>query len=354
MTKVCYVLSYKASRYVRTTALVEALKLIPNIQLLQARNNTKGIFRYLETFLKFLRIRLVENPDMYIIGFRGHEIYWFLRIFALKKIFIFDEMMSPYDSFVNEKAAFSKNSIIARTVFALERSILKNTNYVLTDTNLHSEFLEKTFTIDRKKIIVIPVGTDEKLFGDRNIKAKDFGKQFTVFFYATFLPLHGIDIVLKAAKLVEDLPIKFVIIGGKGKKKALREFNGLIKELNLKNIEHHEWVEFEELPGYIKGADLCLGGPFGGTPQARRVVTGKTYQFLFMGKATVVGEIEEAFGFIDGENCFLVEQNYPEALAEIVNKAYQRRSSLREIGNKGRKLFLENFSKKRILEKFPF
>ena len=278
-SKICYILSYRAPNYVRTTSLVNALSLLKNIELFQARNKSKGLIRYFETFFNFLKIRFKENPDIYIVGFRGHEIYWLYRIFGLKKTFIFDAMMSPYDSLVNEKKTLQKNSLLAKIIYFLERSILKNAEYVLTDTNLHASFFAKTFGVDRKKIKVIPVGTDEGMFDMEKTKEINLGEEFTLFFYGTFLPLHGIGVILKAAKLLEKYPIKFIIAGGRGNEKALKEFRDEVENLSLKNVEYFEWIEFDKLPQYIKSADLCLGGAFGGTPQARRVVTGKHINF---------------------------------------------------------------------------
>jgi glycosyltransferase involved in cell wall biosynthesis len=156
--------------------------------------------------------------------------------------------------------------------------------------------------------------------------------------------LHGLDVILNAAKSLEDFPIKFVIVGGRGKRKALREFKEKMGDLGLQNIEYHEWLDFEELPKYIKGADLCLGGSFGGTPQARRVVNGKTYQFLAMGKPTVIGKIDEDFGFIDKKNCLLVEQADYNSLKEKLLWCYENRGLLGEIGLSGRELFVGNYS----------
>jgi glycosyltransferase involved in cell wall biosynthesis len=343
-TRVCYVLSYKSPNYVRTTRLVEALKLLKEVKLYQARNKRKGIVRYFETFFKFLEIRIKYNPDIYIIGFRGHEIYWLVRIFALRKKFIFDEMMSPYDSLVSEKKLFKKSSLLMRIIYLIERSILMDADCVLTDTNLHVEFLSKIFNIRQEKIFAVPVGTDKELFDIDNTEAKDFGRTFTIFFYGSFLPLHGLDVILDAAKSLEDLPIKFVIVGGRGKRKALREFKEKMGDLGLQNVEYHKWLDFEELPKYIKGADLCLGGPFGGTPQAKRVVNGKTYQFLAMGKPTVIGKIDEDFGFIDKKNCLLVEQADYNSLKEKLLWCYENKGLLEEIGLRGRKLFKENYS----------
>jgi glycosyltransferase involved in cell wall biosynthesis len=351
--KVCYVLSYKAPNYVRTTSLVDALKLSKDIELFQARNSNKGLLRYIQTFFRFLKIRIIHNPDVYIIGFRGHEIYWLLRIFALKKKFIFDEMMSPYHALVNERKNIKKFQIIWEIVRVIERSILLNAEYILTDTHLHKKFLTKTFDVNKDKIVVLPVGTNEVLFNPDNTEAKDFGTDFTVFFYGTFIPLHGVDVILKAAKLLEDYRIKFVIVGGKGKKKTLKNFYQLKNTLQLENLTHYKWVDYKELPKFIKGVDLCLGGPFGGTAQARRVISGKTYQFLCMGKPTVIGEIDEDVGFKHRENCILVKQDSPSALSEEIKWCYMNRENdkLDKIGESGRRLLNKEFSFQNISTK---
>ena len=353
-SKVCYILSYRAPNYVRTTSLINALSRLKNIELFQARNKSKGLIRYFETFFNFLKIRFKVNPDIYIIGFRGHEIYWLYRIFGLRKKFVFDAMMSPYDSLVNEKKTLQKNSLLAKIIYFLERSILRNAEYVLTDTNLHASFFAKTFGIDKKKIKVIPVGTDEGMFDMEKTKEINLGEEFTLFFYGTFLPLHGIDVILKAAKLLEKYPIKFIIAGGRGNKKALKEFRDEVENLSLKNVEYFEWIEFDKLPQYIKSADLCLGGAFGGTPQARRVITGKTCQFLQMGRPTVIGKIDEEVGFMDKKNCLLVEQGDAQDLADSILWAYENREKLDNIGKQGRELFKERFTHDRLKDKFDF
>lgn len=346
--KICYVLSYKDSDYIRTSTLVRALKKVSKVQLFVAKNTNSNFLRYVQTLYRFLKIRFTENPDIYFIGFRGHEIYWLLRIFALNKYFVFDEMMSPYDSLISEKKIFHRNSIVARTFFLIERSILRNSNVIITDTNLNAKRLTSLFGIKKEKIKVVYVGSNVYIPEKKHINLGNKKEKFTVLYYATFLPLHGIDVVLKTAKLLENYPIRFVIIGGRGKKRALEKFTSKIKRLRLKNIKHLEWLKFDDLFNYILLSDICLGGPFGGTPQARRVVTGKTYQFLSMGKPTIIGKINEDFGFIDGENCLLVDQNDPKKLSESILWSYKNVSKLNFLGEAGRSLFLDRFSNDHI------
>ena len=347
--KVCYILSYRCPNYVRTKTLIAALKRIDNVAFFEAVNTTKGIFRYVQTLSRLLAIRMTKKPDYYILGFRGYEIFWIVRILTLGRPLIFDHMMSPYDSLLNERKIFKKNSPIKKLIYFYEKSILKYSDVILTDTIIHREYFANLFKEKQEKIYAVHVGTDEELFKNlpsgNEVKKKDF---FEVFFYGTFLPLHGIDIILKAASIVKDRPIRFTIIGGK--KKKLRDFYEIKKRLKLKNVIHKERIDYEQLPDMISESDVCLGGPFGNTGQAHRVIPGKTFQFLAMGKPTVVGKINADYGFEDKKNCLLVPQGNEKEIANTILWCFENQEKLGEIGQRGLELYRTKFSIDHIKE----
>ena len=342
-------LSYRCPDYVRTKTLTGALKRIDNIVLFKAINTTKGILRYIQTLSRLLAIRATKKPDYYILGFRGYEIFWIVRILTLGTPLIFDHMMSPYDSLLNEKKIFKKGCIVDRLIYFYEKSILKYSDMILTDTVIHRKFFAGLFEEQQEKIYAIHVGTDEDLFKKlplgKEVQKKNF---FDVLFYGTFLPLHGINIILEAASMIKDRPIRFTIIGGK--KKDLHNFYEMKKRLKLENIIHKEWIDYEQLPRMISESDLCLGGPFGNTGQSRRVVSGKTFQFLAMGKPTVVGRIDEDCGFEDKKNCLLVSQGDGKELANTILWCFENQERLDEIGQKGLELYRNKFSIDHIKE----
>ncbi|HPQ42880.1 MAG TPA: glycosyltransferase [Syntrophales bacterium] len=314
-----------------------------NVVLFEAVNTTKGIFRYIQTISRLFAIRSTKKPDYYILGFRGYEIFWIVRILTIGKPLILDHMMSPYDSLISEKKLFKKGRFIERLIYYYEKSILKYSDIVLTDTVIHRKFFSNLFKKEEKKIYAVHVGTDEDLFkmipSGNEVQKKDL---LNVLFYGSFLPLHGINIILTVAYLLQDKPICFTIIGGDGK--ALRNFNAMKKRLGLNNIIHKKWVPFEQLPDVIHQADVCLGGPFGNTGQACRVVTGKTFQSLAMGKTVIVGKIEHDYGFIDKDNCLLVSQGNERDLAGAILWCFENQDKLPVIGNKGLDLYRKIFS----------
>ncbi|MFX0203794.1 MAG: glycosyltransferase [Candidatus Hodarchaeota archaeon] len=344
-TGVCYILCYYFPRYVRTKTLIDALKRLDRLELHQAINTSTGIFRYFENLWRLLAIRIKHNPDYYILGFRGYEIFWIVRAITLGKTLIFDHMMSPYDSWLNEGRRIRKGGIVDKLVYAYEKSTLRHSEVILTDTTIHKEYFAKLFQISPNKIHAIPVGADEDLF--KRLPSYEYERtdrefSFEVFFYGSFLPLHGVDIILRAAAILRDMPIQFTVVGGQGK--DLSDFHQMIRQLELENVNHREWVDYEELPQWIRGADICLGGPFGNTGQARRVVTGKTFQFLAMGKPTIVGEIDQNYGFEDKSNCLLVRQGDAQALADAILWGFNHKYKLDAIGQQGWELYNNDFS----------
>ena len=125
----------------------------------------------------------------------------------------------------------------------------------------------------------------------------------------------------------------------------------MLEQFELKNVTHMDWVEFEELPRYIARADIGLGGPFGNTGQAGRVITGKTFQFLAMAKLVIVGKYNgKDAGFEDKVNCLLVPQGDAMGLAEAILWAFEHVEILDQIGQLGYDLYQSRYSIKQISE----
>ena len=69
-----------------------------------------------------------------------------------------------------------------------------------------------------------------------------------------------------------------------------------------------------------KDADLCLGGPFGDTPKAQRVIPGKTFQFLSMARPVIATDTPGNRELMEHErSAYLVPLADPEALAAAIS-----------------------------------
>src|SRR5690606_1160587 len=133
----------------------------------------------------------------------------------------------------------------------------RTADVLLTDTQSNARHYARIFDVPGSKFFPVPIGVDETLFSpDGPQHDYEVPGSFVVFTYATMKPLHGMDVVLDAAALVRDIPVQFFIAGGSGK--MLADLQERMRTLSLTNIHHIKWIDFADLPAYIRGADLCL------------------------------------------------------------------------------------------------
>ncbi len=345
--KVCYVLCYKDPNYTRTNSLINALKKIDNVELTVIKNKNKGVLRYFEVPPKLLLTRLRVKPDVFVVGFRAHEIFWAFYPSMIGKKIVFDEFIDHHEWILEEHHKFGMfGGVLVDILDAYMRVVMFLSKYVLTDTEAHAKLCVKNYKVPEGKVKDIPVGADEGLFYPRK---KPLSKKFNVLFYGSMLPLHGTDYILESLEILAkrdslgDLQITFV--GGKGEKSFVDKLESLKKRTKLSSrINYIPWVEYEKLPALINTQQLCLGGPFGNTEQAKKVITGKTYQLLAMAMPVVVGRINTMTGFKNKKNCLIVDQASGAALADTLEWAMKNKNQLSSIGSAGRKLYEKQFS----------
>ncbi|GGD04628.1 glycosyltransferase family protein [Halopseudomonas salina] len=338
--KVCYALAYKAPKYIRTLSIIQALEREEKIHLTVATNSSTNTFRYLETTLKLIIQAFRGRPDIYILGFRGHELYWLLKLIAGNRPIVIDALMSPYASLVEERKLGKAGLIISNIIKIVESTILKSADLIITDTDSHSKYYSETFSISEKKIVTVPVGAIEI----DHLTRTPVESSLTILFYGSFLPLHGVSTIVDAIAFIPDIPLHFIFIGGKleYEKTLKKAFAKRTPTLSYKYIES---VPFDQLIDfYIPMADVCLGGPFGGTKQAHRVITGKTSQCLALARTTIIGETNEVKNFKHKENCLITKQNDPKSLAENITWCWDNRDRLEKIGIEGRKMYFTHLS----------
>lgn len=349
--RICYVVCYKEPNYIRTQVLVSALKKMDSIELIEVRNNERGLLRYLEVPLKVFLVRITKKPDTFIVGFRANEIFWALFPSMAGKRIIFDEFVVLHDWLVSEHGKLRDNGFIIKLIDGYMKWLIGRCSVILTDTRAHADLIKRVYGVNESKIITIPVGTDESVFYPRPPISH---QNFDIFFYGSMLPLHGMETILEAILIctAKTNKVKFTIAGGRGNRVMMDRITEFISSNNLsEQMKHIDWIEYTKLPDFIATADLCLAGPFGDTGQSKRVITGKTFQFLAMGRPTIIGQNEVTKSFIDKKNCLLIKQKSPADLADAILWSLNNKDEIKIMGQNGRKLFEENFSLKYITDK---
>jgi glycosyltransferase involved in cell wall biosynthesis len=157
---------------------------------------------------------------------------------------------------------------------------------LILDTSEYVAWFRKTYGVRAHRFRLVPTGADERIFHPIPIQ-KPEGHTFDVIYYGTFIPNHGVEYIVEAARmLVDDPSIQFEFIGDGPERKKAQE---IVNRYHLNNITFVEWLEKTELVQRMAQADVILG-TFGTTPQSLMTVQNKIYEGLAMAKPVITGD----------------------------------------------------------------
>ncbi len=337
---ICYFGSYEPW-YSRNRIMIKGLKR-NGIGVFECR--ARGIFyiRYWKLLKKFLKLKnKIENI---IVGFPGW--YDIPLAFVVGKVFkkkiIFDIFFSTYETYVIDRKVVRKNSLKSLFYFLLDWFNLTMADYILTDTNSHSEYFQKLFRKKSNKFITVRVGSDDDIFFPKKLHLRN-----DVLFYGSFQPLHGVDVILKAAKILPET--NFKIIGdGQTKKNALI----FAKRNKLSNVEFKGWISLRELALEINSSKIILG-IFSKSTKASNVLPNKIYDAIACKKPVITLKTAAAIELLkSGNNAVFVENSIASEIAEKIVFLSRAREKREQISNEGYRLYAQYLRPQFVVKPF--
>jgi glycosyltransferase involved in cell wall biosynthesis len=300
----------------------------------------------LARLLPRLIYHLRRPHDLLVIGFYGHPLALLARYLTRAPI-LFDAFVSTYDTLCFDRQLFPAASPGGKLVFWLDKQASHYADKVLLDTKTHADYFRQTFNIPPAKVDTLYLGCDEKVF--QPARSLSTPERCTIFTYSTYLPLHGTEIIVEAAQLCRVYPIHFRLIGDKGP--TYEQNRCLAERYQLPNLEFIPTIPFSQLPAEIAQATICLGGHFGSTPKAGRVIAGKTYQFMAMGQPVILGDNSANRElFQPMQTAYFCQMNDPQALAAAVIHLYETPKLRQQLSENAYSFYHENLTWQ-VLEK---
>jgi len=265
---------------------------------------------------------------------------------------VFDPLVSRWDTQVGDLGRVRAGSVTAARLRASDKGALRGADLVLCDTWEHGDFLSAEYGVPRRKLARVPVGADHLAFDRGAKRVRDghtMGDALEVVYIGGFLPLHGVDVVIDAATLLERRHgpsfARFALIGGGMTAHAAdRE----IAARGLRSVRHVPRVSYPDAIEALARADVALG-IFGTTAKAARVVPHKAYQALAVG-VPLVSRRSRAMGeFVREEEEFLaVPAGDAAALAAAIERLASDRALGARVGAAGRRAALDRASPEKI------
>ena len=356
--RVCYFGTYR-SEYSRNQIMIAALR-SQGVEVIECHERLwQGIEDRVQTasggwlspaFIKRLvraywrllrRHGSARDYDVMVLGYPGQIDVPLARILTWlrRKPLVLDVFMSIF-LIAEERGLTAQSPLTGRLIRTVERLALLLPSRLIQDTAEYVAWFGRVYGLEPNRFVLVPTGADDRVFSPVETKRDD--GILRVLYYGTFIPNHGIEIIIEAARLLQDQSdVHFELIGD-GPTRA--EAESLAEQYGLTTVTFLDWVEKGALPHKVAGADLCLGA-FRVTPQSTMTVQNKIYEALAMRKCVVTGWSPAASSaLIHGEHIWLCDRESAESLAQAVLTLKQSPELRENLAENGYRRFVERFS----------
>ena len=243
---------------------------------------------------------------------------------------VIDYFVSLHETVVDDRNIVSSTSLTAKVLRSVDALSVKLATLILADTPEDVEAFAKETSTAPSKWRTVWVGADGDIYQPTPAASSP---EKVVLFYGTYIPLQGIDFIVRASLLLpKEYRIRPRI------EKIIRELNAPIELLNS--------VSETELPAEIAQASVCLG-IFGTGAKSSRVIPNKVFQCMAMGKAVITADTPAVRNHL-GSAVATVPAGDPQGLANAIVTLLEDDARLHELETESRKLFLEKFDDNKI------
>jgi glycosyltransferase involved in cell wall biosynthesis len=304
----------------------------------------KNFFRIIKAWAILTRKYLFHTPDhdLVLVGYPGYLDIFLARLLATirSKPVVLDAFLSLYEAVVEDRKLLPPHSLKARGLKLLDQLSSRVAHAVFLDTNAHIHYYKEVLQVKTNRFIRVFVGAPEEYFNYQGHASRQAHGQ--ILFFGSFLPLHGIDVIIKAAaKLKQDKSLSFSMVGnGPEWEKCVM----LAKNFETEIKWEPDWIPYRNLSERIAESEICLG-IFSKETKAQRVIPCKVFNILAMGKPLITANTpasQEAF--IHGENAYLIPPGDPDALAEAVTILHNNPTLRETLALGGLNLYRNRFS----------
>jgi glycosyltransferase involved in cell wall biosynthesis len=263
--------------------------------------------------------------------FKKHGIPWILETNAIL-----------YEEALHER----KSLVLVDFARSAEIKAYQECDILVCISDVLKQRLVKQIGILEEKIIVVPNGVDTELIDPDKYTPKYIFDGFTIAFVGTLDAWQGLDLLLKAVSEVkrENKVLINLLIIGDGPMRE--EWENLSNELGLNSqVSFLGRLPQVKLLPFLAGSDICYLGHL--DLQGGKVYRSplKLYEYMALGKPVVSSILKDSETLIhENETGFLFEPGNQKEIKLCIQKAYEHRKKLPEMGRKARQIILANHS----------
>jgi glycosyltransferase involved in cell wall biosynthesis len=306
-------------------------------------NKSKYILLYLTFFVRaFFKTVILFFKNKYDVV-HIHNMPDFLVFLALvPKIFgtkVILDLHDPSPEIFMAKFSARENSRMIKLLKWVEKISIRFAHSVITTNKAFVDvFVARGCPADKINIVM---NTPQESIFSKSIEKKreKFDpEKFIVMYHGTIVERHGLDILARAAKILENkIPELEVHVFGAGE--FVENFLEEVERLEMKNkIKFHGRVSLDEIAETIPEINVGVI-PNRINPFTQLNLPIRTFEYLFYKKAVIVPRTRGIMDYFNEESIFYFDAGKEADLAEVLMKAYSNPVKTSEVINKGYEVF---------------
>lgn len=260
--------------------------------------------------------------DVMVVGFPAHIDVVLARLASWRRGIpvVWDPLALLYESWRDRVPAGGyqwRRRLAAVRYAAVDLVAGRMADVVVGDTEAHIQHMSRWLLRPRRRFARLWIGSDQASMVATPASARPPGEPLRVVGYFSFTPLHGVENVIRAARLLQDegRRVSFLLIGVGPTRDGCLE---LVRSLGVTSVAFAGYRRYSSLPALLAESDVCLG-VFGGTAKSRRVIPNKVFDGLCLGRPVLTADTPAAREvLVHGESAWLCREADPTDLAAAI------------------------------------
>jgi glycosyltransferase involved in cell wall biosynthesis len=273
---------------------------------------------------------MVRADLIYVFAMQhGHFLMHLFKFFR-KKV-ITDFFLSFYDTETNDYKRYAPRGKASGKLKKIDINAIKYSNTVFFLTEAERDYYSKILNIPINNYKILPLCIERKEFARLNYY-KNNNNCLNLCWCGSYVPLQGLDIILRAVSLLKDhFNFHFYIWGHSDER--FEPYKKIISDLSIEDkiTVHNEWGDRTKWEDFIVNTcDITLG-IFGNSSKAKTVLANKVIDGVAFKTPVITAPSDGLFNFFNGKDDIYITENNPEALAfQIESLAKADYSEIRE------------------------
>ena len=227
---------------------------------------------------------------------------------------------------------YVKSKILKVIINRLTKFSYEFPKYLIPLNEAVKEIIIKTHKVPEEKIKIISHGIDTKIFQYHEYKKRN---EFIVMYSGSLVESYDFDIIVHAAKKLENEKIKFII---RGKGNLLQHIEKLIKNLDVKNIIlDTKFIPLNEVSETLSKADILLA-PMGKGKYLNFSLPTKILEYQAVGRPIICSSNGAIGKYVEKTDSGIrTEHENVDAFVDAIRKLMEDEELCKKFGEKGRR-----------------